>query len=213
MDLGATIEAVQREVGARPDRKPGPETWAKIAERLLPKEKREAIATSAALDDRSERNIASLHPRVQPLARALALAGRENGMDVRILSGTRSYEEQNALFAKGRDGKGGKIVTNARAGFSNHNFGIAFDCGLFEGNKYLDDEAEGNPLESIRLSRMYAALGGLGKNLGLSWGGDWKSIVDEPHFELRPDWARGLSEEAMLAGLRARKNEGRDAFA
>ncbi len=47
----------------------------------------------------------------------------------------------------------------------------------------------------------------MGKSLGLSWGGDWKSIQDEPHFELRPDWAKDLSESDMLAGLRQRKEQ------
>ncbi len=25
----------------------------------------------------------------------------------------------------------------------------------------------------------------VGKSLGLEWGGDWKSIVDNPHFQLK----------------------------
>lgn len=53
-------------------------------------------------------------------------------------SGLRTYEEQNALYAQGRTAPGNK-VTNAKGGFSNHNFGIAFDIGIFEGAKYLGD--------------------------------------------------------------------------
>ena len=52
-------------------------------------------------DERTERNISTLHPAAQPRARefmrlALDLAGK-HGVAVRIISGLRSYAEQNAL--------------------------------------------------------------------------------------------------------------------
>jgi peptidoglycan L-alanyl-D-glutamate endopeptidase CwlK len=53
----------------------------------------------------------------------------------------------------------------------------------------------------------------LGTDLGLEWGGNWKTIVDEPHFQLRPVWADGLEEKEMLAKLRQRKDAGTDFFA
>jgi peptidoglycan L-alanyl-D-glutamate endopeptidase CwlK len=102
-----------------------------------------------------------------------------------VLSGTRTYAEQDALFAKGG-------VTKARGGFSNHNFGIAFDIGVFSGAKYLEE------------SPLYKAVAVIGKGLGLSWGGDWKSFVDEPHYQLRPSWAKDMTESQMLAELRLR---------
>ena len=117
---------------------------------------------------------------------------------VLVLLGT--YDEQNALYDQGR-GTSGKVVTNARGGYSNHNFGIAFDIGVWEGGKYVDD------------SPKYKAVGALGMELGLDWGGNWKSIQDEPHFQLRPDWAADLSEKDMLSELRARKSSGKDFYA
>ncbi len=89
------------------------------------------------------------------------------------------------------------IVTNARAGQSVHNFGLAFDVGVFEGSRYL-----GN-------SPKYKGLGALGLELGLEWGGNWKTFVDEPHFQPRPPWATALTERQMLAQLRQRREEGR----
>ncbi|MEH6814714.1 MAG: M15 family metallopeptidase [Motiliproteus sp.] len=83
-------------------------------------------------------------------------------------------------------------MTKARGGHSNHNFGIAFDVGVFEGNKYLGE------------STKYKAVGVLGMELGLEWGGNWKTIVDQPHFQLRPEWAEGIKEKEMLAKLRDR---------
>ncbi len=115
-----------------------------------------------------------------------------NGIRIRVISGLRSYEEQAALYAQGRTSPG-KIVTRARAGYSNHNFGIAFDVGVFEGNAYVAE------------SPKYKAVSVLGMELGLEWGGSWKRIVDAPHFQLRPAWALGLSERQMLAALRERR--------
>jgi peptidoglycan L-alanyl-D-glutamate endopeptidase CwlK len=146
---------------------------------------------STPLDQRSETNIATLKSWVQPVARQFIEALRSRGIDARVISGTRSHDEQNALHAQGRTGPG-RIVTNARGGYSNHNFGIAFDIGVFKKNKYLNQ------------SPLYAQAGPIGKSFGLSWGGDWKSFRDEPHYELRPPWAAKLSERAMLAELRQR---------
>ena len=50
-------------------------------------------------------------------------------------------------------------------------------------------------------------------DLGLEWGGNWKTIQDEPHFQLRPKWAGDLSEGDMLAELRSRKESGKGAYA
>ncbi len=58
---------------------------------------------------------------------------------IKIISGTRTHmQEQDALYARRRTAPGPR-VTNARGGYSNHNFGIAWDIGLFRGGKYLED--------------------------------------------------------------------------
>jgi len=147
------------------------------------------------VDSRSEKAIATLLPEVQPMARALVHKAASVGITIKIISGLRTYAEQNALYAKGRTAPG-DIVTKARGGYSNHNFGIAFDIGVFEGNKYLDE------------SPKYKAVGALGVDLGLEWGGNWKTIVDQPHYQLRPVWAKELPEKQMLAELRNRHDSG-----
>lgn len=137
-------------------------------------------------DARSEKNIVTLRPEVQELARALVEKGRVAGINVKVIGGTRTYAEQEALYEQGRS-KPGKIVTKARAGQSKHNFGIAFDVGVFsdDGKEYYGE------------SNAYAELGKIGKELGLVWGGDWEDFPDEPHFEYNP---KGHS----LAEIRAR---------
>ena len=199
MTLDATIRAVQAKLGVTVDGNPGPQTWAAIYRQIVG-EPPQTPANPTLADQRSEQNIATLLPPVQPLARGLIAAAAAAGIAIKIISGTRTYEEQNALYEQGRSTPG-RIVTNARGGYSNHNFGIAFDIGVFEGGRYLDE------------SPAYKTVGALGKQLGLEWGGDWQSIQDEPHFELRPPWARDMSEGAMLAELRARRGANKEVFA
>jgi peptidoglycan L-alanyl-D-glutamate endopeptidase CwlK len=199
MTLDATIRAVQAKVGATVDGNPGPQTWNAIY-RSIVGEPPVSSGTTTLADERSERNIATLLPQAQPIARALIESAAALGIAIKVISGTRSYDEQNALYEQGRS-KSGRIVTNARGGYSNHNFGIAFDIGVFEGGCYLDE------------SPTYKAVGAIGMKLGLEWGGNWKTIQDEPHFQLRPAWARDMSERDMLAELRARRDRGQSAFA
>ena len=199
MTLDTTIRAVQAKIGVSVDGNPGPQTWTAIYRQIVG-EPPQTTDTPTLADARSEQTIGTLLPPVQPLARALIESAARIGIAIKIISGTRTYEEQDALYEQGRS-KPGRIVTNARGGYSNHNFGVAFDIGVFEGGRYLDE------------SPAYKAVGALGKQLGLEWGGDWKSIQDEPHFELRPAWARDMSEGAMLAELRNRRAANREVFA
>lgn len=193
MKIDELISAVQRALGVGVDGKAGPETWRAIYEHIVSPA---LNATPSAPDIEpvhpgSEKVIATLLPEVQPMARALVQKAALNGIRIKVISGFRTYAEQDALYAQGRTTPG-KIVTNAKAGYSNHNFGIAFDVGVFEGNKYLDD------------SPKYKAVGVLGTDLGLEWGGNWKTIADQPHFQLRPSWASDMTEREMLADLRTR---------
>lgn len=202
MRIEEIISEVQEALGVTVDGKAGPETWGAIYARIVKPSAAKKLPppTVDEVDARSEKVIAALLPPVQPLARALVQKSASNGIRIRVLSGLRTYAEQDALYAQGRSSPG-KVVTNARGGHSNHNFGIAFDVGVFEGARYL-----GN-------SPKYKAVGVLAMELGLEWGGNWKTIVDQPHFQLRPDWAGGLSEKQMLAELRARVADGAPVFA
>jgi peptidoglycan L-alanyl-D-glutamate endopeptidase CwlK len=126
-------------------------------------------------DPRSETNIATLHVKAQELARKFmkAVAGFE--VTVRIISGTRTYAEQDRLFAQGRTAPG-KIVTKAKGGESNHNFGIAWDVGLFRGGEYLDGDTAAEEALYIKLAQL--------KPAGLEWGGDWTGFKDRPHYQV-----------------------------
>jgi peptidoglycan LD-endopeptidase CwlK len=146
-----------------------------------------------AVDERSEKHIVTLNAKLQPLARKLIETAVEQGIHVKVICGRRTYEEQDDLYAQGRT-KPGSIVTKARGGQSNHNFGTAFDIGIFsaDGKKYYDE------------SNDYERVGKIGESLGLTWGGSWK-FVDQPHFE--------LTEGRILSELRAAYEEHGDALA
>lgn len=202
MEITEMIKAIQRKLKVDDDGKAGSETWGAIYAAIV-KPTISGVAPAIAIskvDDRSEKNIGTLLPEVQPIARALVQKAAANGIQIKIISGLRSYEQQDALYAQGRTAPGPK-VTNARGGYSNHNFGIAFDVGVFSGNSYLPE------------SPKYKAVGVLGMDIGLEWGGNWTSVVDQPHFQLRPTWASALSEKEMLAELRDRVASGRSIFA
>lgn len=198
MKIEEIISAVQEKLGVTVDGKAGPQTWSAIYDRIVKPSAGARLPPSIVenVDTRSEKIIATLLQEVQPFARALVQKAASNGIKIKVISGFRSCAQQDALYAQGRTTPG-DVVTKAKGGYSNHNFGIAFDVGVYEGAVYVGE------------SPKYKAVGALGLELGLEWGGDWKTLIDEPHFQLRPDWAQELSEKQMLAELRQRVAAGR----
>lgn len=121
-------------------------------------------------DSKTEDIINRLHPKIRGKTRAFIKASEKKGYKLKITSGLRTFEEQDNLYAKGRTSSG-NIVTNARAGSSYHNFGLAFDVvEIVNGSAIWD-----NP--------NWKEIGNLGKKYGFEWGGDWTGFVDKPHFQ------------------------------
>lgn len=150
-----------------------------------------SVVELQTLLDRSEKNMGSgMNAVVKESALELIKRAYKEGIYVQISSGFRSFADQNALYAQGRT-KSGNVVTNARGGYSNHNFGLAIDYFLVsdDGSKALwtvDDK--------------WRRVAAIGKELGFSWGGDWKSFPDYPHLEM----IGGLSTAQLRAGSRPR---------
>ena len=105
---------------------------------------------------------------------------KATGYNIRITSGLRTFAEQTALYAQGRTADG-PIVTNAKAGQSMHNFGIAYDICV-------------DNLSPTRTD--WDKIGLIGKTLGFTWGGDFTTIDDFDHFEL----LCGYYESQIMAG-------------
>lgn len=132
--------------------------------------------------DRSEKAIVTLEPSFQPTVRQFLADAHAAGYNVVITSGRRTMAEQRALYAQGRTAAG-KIVTNAQAGDSPHNFGLSFDFAFAN--------ALGQPTWPD--NGPWAEVAAIGKKLGMEWGGDWKSFKDRPHLE-SPSWRVARTE-------------------
>ena len=122
-------------------------------------------AIDTTLDPRSAAAIATLLPAAQRAARRLLAAANDGrlgeGIVMKIICGTRSYAEQTALYAQGRTAPG-PIVTDAPAGYSNHNFGIAFDVGILrEGFGFRCD----SDLAQLAALRAGVGIGGCQENI------------------------------------------------
>lgn len=154
--------------------------WGRLTERAFRafEARGEALMRrTARFAARSENEIRSLTLPAQKLAREMLFTLDHAGLHAQILSGTRTYTEQNKLWAIGRGVDDPRFpVTHAKGGRSAHNFGIAWDLGLFTSTGgYVLEEAP------------YAEAGELiaaefdGR---IAWGGSWKTFRDLPHYQL-----------------------------
>jgi hypothetical protein len=121
----------------------------------------------------SEKRLQQTHPALAAAVRAMVTDLARQGIVVEVVQGLRTFAEQDELYAKGRT-KPGTIVTQARGGESNHNFGLAVDLCPFS-----DDKPDWNAPISV-----WAAIGAAAAKHGLDWGGQWKKFLDKPHVEL-----------------------------
>ncbi|WP_412177972.1 M15 family metallopeptidase [Paenibacillus terrae] len=78
---------------------------------------------------KSAKRIVSLSDVQRKAAELLIDFAYACGVPIVITQGLRTIDEQNGLYAQGR-AKPGQIVTNARGGYSYHNFGVAIDFAL-----------------------------------------------------------------------------------
>lgn len=135
------------------------------------------------------RDINRCHPRLIDLSKKLVSACRGQGLIIGIGESFRTKEEQDALYVKGRTAPG-NIVTNAKGSSysSHHQWGTAFDIYRSDGKGvYTDGDG------------FFEKVGKIGKSIGLEWGGDWKSPVDKPHFQL-PDWGSTTARLKRMYG-------------
>lgn len=102
----------------------------------------------------------------------------DHSLVMKFISGTRTYAEQDELYAIGRTPPlAVGVVTYAKGGQSNHNFCLAVDIGLWRDGHYLGDGFD----------KDYEAVGEwiMSVTAGLEWGGNWpKRKRDLPHFQL-----------------------------
>ena len=120
----------------------------------------------------NSRSLDDLVPEAKERVEKFIALCKENNIDLLITSTYRDAESQNALYAQGRTAPG-KIVTNAQAGDSWHNWRCAVDVvPLVNGKPDWDGS---HPI--------WAEIGRLGKEAGLEWAGEWHSFKELAHFQ------------------------------
>ncbi len=131
----------------------------------------EAVVPMVATADRKW---SQLDPEfTQRMLAVFRVMKEEYGYEMVLIEGYRSPARQNQLAAKGSH------VTLATAGRSWHQYGLAADCAFLRDGKIVISERDPWAM------RGYQLYGQVAKQAGMVWGGDWKSIKDLMHVELR----------------------------
>lgn len=146
---------------------------------------------------KSESKLTGLQPVIAAGMIALITGCYNRGVQIIITQGLRTYAEQDNLYAKGRTAKQlaavglskvtpqpkEDIVTNARGGYSNHNFGWANDFALLlpDGRTVSWDTLRDDDKDSLP---DWSEVVEEAKKLGFEWGGDWRTFKDMPHMQM-----------------------------
>jgi len=97
---------------------------------------------------------------------------KDEGIDLLVTSTYRDNESQQALYEQGRT-TAGKVVTNAKAGDSWHNWRCAVDVVPLVNGKPNWDGSD----------PVWSKIGELGEQAGLEWAGRWRSFKELAHFQ------------------------------
>lgn len=159
----------------------------------------------------SEARLAEVHPRLADKIRTLADMILQESYELRVTQGFRTWSQQHTLWLRGRaplaevnlaffkagwaaltDHENFK-VTNADAGYSWHNYGLAVDVAPFK-----DAVPDWNERDTIWMKIVNA-----GESLGLRSGISWK---DEPHFEYTGVYGPEPTDDVRTLYLAANDN-------
>ena len=134
----------------------------------------------------NSRDVSLLRPDVAANCRTWLERCRAAGLNVLVTNTVRDRAYQEYLYAQGRT-RPGSIVTNGRTPtFHSDKAGLAWDfCKNVKGHEY-DDPA------------FFRRAAEIAKEMGFSWGGDWRSFLDSPHiqWDSRGQWTGSM----ILAG-------------
>ena len=131
---------------------------------------------------RHSRDIDDLRADVAANCRSLIALAEREGLHALVTETVRDAEYQRMLAEKGYAAKGAVVPS-----FHADHAGLAFDICKNEAGHEYDDPA------------FFVKMGNLGKKVGFSWGGDWRSFPDRPHFQ----WdAGGTYTSAMVRARR-----------
>jgi len=138
------------------------------------------------MDKRTQERLNKLYPDIRNrYLRVWAQMKEIHGKKLRISQGIRTHDEQNEMYARGRTSPG-TVITNARAGLSFHQYGLAIDSFFSGKHPYLADDPKGH--------FYWAEYGRIAKEHGFVWGGHFSGLKDRPHIQ----FSYGLSIAEVL---------------
>jgi D-alanyl-D-alanine carboxypeptidase-like protein len=151
------------------------------------------VRRAMKLKESNEARLATLHPIFAARIRSFLGKMEELGVHVLVTQALRTVEEQDALYAKGRTAPG-EIVTEARGGYSHHNYGLAVDvCPLDSFDQA--DWCVNHPNWKLILETA--------PEFHLAEGAKWRTFKDRPHLypsEL-PSGCMMLHQQYKLGGM------------
>lgn len=129
------------------------------------------------------RDISALTETAEKACKMFLAECERRGLNVLITETYRSQARQNYLYAQGRTRAGKKVTWTLN---SRHTSRRAWDiCKNEKGAEYSD-------------SGFFNACGDVAAELGITWGGNWKT-PDTPHFEIGEDWKpKGENDEMTI---------------
>jgi len=136
------------------------------------------------MDNITLKRIELAHPKIREELKAQYLEANNllgKGSRLRFAYVLRTAKEQDALYKKRPK------VTNAKAWQSIHNYGLAFDIVLLydnDGDGKFEEASWSQTRDFDKDGKAdWKEIVNYFKSKGWSWGGDWKSFKDAPHFE------------------------------
>jgi peptidoglycan LD-endopeptidase CwlK len=130
-----------------------------------------------------------LHPLLRESAMVILKECYAAKVWVRYTFTLRTIAEQNAIYAQGRNGNPGKIVTKAKGGLSWHNYGMAIDIALLV-DKNNDGKSEAVSwdqtldMDGDKISD-FNEVARIFKAHGWEWGKEVVGPWDAGHFQKR----------------------------
>jgi hypothetical protein len=121
----------------------------------------------------------ALHPYFKEKIIKLLSMCAQKGIDLAIVETFRTHSKQDEYRSMG------KAYTRSSGGRSKHQYGLAIDVvPMVKGEPQWDNK------------NLWKKVGIIGEQLGLKWGGRWKSLYDPGHFE----WTGGISANQLANG-------------
>ena len=134
----------------------------------------------------NSRDIDLLRPDVAANCHLWVERCRAAGLNVLVTNTVRDREYQAYLYEQGRTRPGGIVTNSPVPTFHADTSGLAFDfCKNVKGHEYDDRD-------------FFREAAAIAKEMGFSWGGDWRSFKDLPHIQW--DDGRRYTDSDIKAG-------------